>query len=412
MRPARETRPTSRRGSGRRADAHTAFPAQQQVGGTAQQGVLLGVRAVAGGDFRVGEAVAQFAGAALVLDSRAQRVERGMAVVGRLGCGNRPGRGAGLGRYGAVREGGEGAAAAAQAADLLGRGRGQSPGHEAAGVQGDPLGVAVQLGSDHDAALVAVGVATDAQHVAVEGEPVRIVRDVRAEHQLRTVHGRRRRGVLVQQHPQAAVTIRLEQYLAAQPFGVLRQARGGSDALAVQPREDLALDVEVVGAGDAHRPPAARSASGIGDVREVRDTARGRLDRQTSPAAAQPLPAPERLPGVGPPEQLCLLGLHRQQGGHLRLRAAHHRGLHQALIPGHATSRTGWLVVFSVPPRAAATEARPRVGGFRRTTEGANVDGNGSDRSRADRSHGRPIAGTGGQIVEKSSSVCLLGTRT
>ncbi|MFF3584954.1 hypothetical protein [Streptomyces mirabilis] len=80
----------------------------------------------------------------------------------------------------------------------------------------------VQLGSDHDAARVAVGVAADPQHVAVEGEPVRIVRDVRAEYQLRTVHGRRWRGVL-------------------------RQARGGSDALAVQPREDLALDVEVRG---------------------------------------------------------------------------------------------------------------------------------------------------------------------
>ncbi|MEV8544385.1 hypothetical protein [Streptomyces sp. NPDC051572] len=88
----------------------------------------------------------------------------------------------------------------------------------------------MQLGSDHDAAQVAVGVAADAQHVAVQDETVRIVRHMRAQEQLDTVLGRRQCGVLVQQDPQAAVRGRLEHHLGTGPLA-FGQACGGGDVL-------------------------------------------------------------------------------------------------------------------------------------------------------------------------------------
>ncbi|MFG2810341.1 hypothetical protein ACLQ2D_34020 [Streptomyces sp. DT199] len=50
------------------ADAHPAFPGQKQVGGAAQQLVLCGARAAAGGGLCLRGAVAQFAGVVLTLD--------------------------------------------------------------------------------------------------------------------------------------------------------------------------------------------------------------------------------------------------------------------------------------------------------------------------------------------------------
>ncbi|MFF3489594.1 hypothetical protein ACFYXC_41200 [Streptomyces sp. NPDC002701] len=72
----------------------------------------------------------------------------------------------------------------------------------------------MQLRSDHDAPQRAVGVAADAQHVAVHRELARIMADARAEQQLRVLVPGRRRGAGVQQDPQAAAIARIEEHLA------------------------------------------------------------------------------------------------------------------------------------------------------------------------------------------------------
>lgn len=60
---------------------------------------------------------------------------------------------------------------------------------------------------------------------------------------MRALPGRRHSGVRLQQDPQAAVSARFEQQLAAHPLGIVGQVSGGGDVLLGQPGEDLLLDV-------------------------------------------------------------------------------------------------------------------------------------------------------------------------